>query len=229
MKVMLGTMGKISWKVWGGKTPDEILAKRFKIFVLLGISLIGISKLLYLAGVTFPNLELVIPTLVVIGSFSLHCGESKFWRVVTRYFGVLALISVFLIDLAFWGFRVIYVFTWPGFIFCWLLGMRNKLSMFDKFKTLIGHTMLTGAIAILLFDFWTGIIGTSLSGWYGPITTPTPWLVAFFGQIPFTFYHLCSLAFIPPLIGLGKLLVKVKVPVSVAVPAGAKIQTSQRR
>jgi hypothetical protein len=222
-------MRKISEKVWGGRTSGEILAKRFKIFVLLGILFIGISKLLYLAGITFPNLELVIPTLVVIGSFSLPCGKSKFWRIVTRYFGVLALISVFLIDLAFWGLRTIYVFTWSGFIFCWLLGMRNRFSMFDRFKTLVGHTMLTGAIAILLFDMWTGIIGTSLGGWYGPITTPTPWLVAFFGQIPFTFYHLCSLMFIPPLVGLGKLLVRIKIPASVAIPAGAKIQTSQRR
>ena len=219
---------RIQEKIWGGRSPDELLAKRFKLFVFLGIALIALSKLLYLAGVTFPNLELIIPTLVVIGSFSLPLGPTRFWRTLTRYFGILALISVFLIDLHFWGFRSIYVFTWSGFVFCWLLATRNKLSMFDRYKTLVGRTMLTAAIAILLFDLWTGIIGTTLMGWYGPITTPTPWLIAFIGQIPFTFYHLCSLVFVPPLVGLGKVLVKVKVPVSIAIAARSGIRTASK-
>lgn len=215
---------KITQKIWGGRTPGEILSKRFKIFVLLGIFLIGISKLLYLAGITFPNLELVIPALVVIGSFSLYCGGTKFWRGLTRYFGAVALISIFLIDLGFWGFRTIYVFTWSGFIICWLLALRNKLSMFDRFKTLLWRTTLTAAVAILLFDVWTGIIGT-------PLTGLVPFWAAFIGQIPFTLYHLCSLIFVPPLVGLGKLLVrvKVKVPVPVPVRAGARVASGERR
>ena len=210
-------MRKVSEKIWGGRTSSEVLSKRFKIFVLFGIFFIGISKLLYLAGITFPNLELVIPTLVVIGSFSLFCGPTKFWRGVTRYFGVIALVSVFLIDLRVWGFRHIYVFTWSGFIICWLLGMRNKLSMFDKFKKLLWRTTLTAAIAIIVFDIYTGVFGWSL-------VHGTGLAAAFLAQIPFTFYHLCSLIFIPPLVGLGKLMVKVKVPVPVAVEVRAGVR-----
>lgn len=215
-------MREISEKIWGGRTSDKILAKRIKIFVLLGICFIGISKLLYLAGITFPNFELVIPTLVVVGSFSLYCGGTKFWRGVTRYFGVIAIISVLLIDLAIWGLRLIYLFTWTGFVLAWFLGMRNKLSIFDKFKKSLFRTTLTAAIAIILFDVWTGIIGS-------PLTGLVSFWAAFIGQIPFTLYHLCSLLFVPPLVGLGKLLVRVKVPVPVAVRAGARVASSERR
>jgi len=214
-------MRKISEKIWGGRTSGEFLAKRFKIFVLIGLLLVGISKLLYLAGITFPNLELVIPTLVVVGSFSLYCGGTKFWRGVTRYFGIIALVSVFLIDMAVWGIRPIYVFTWSGFIFCWLLGMHNKLSMFDKFKKLLWRTTLTAAIAIIVFDIYTGVFGWSL-------VHGTTLAAAFLAQIPFTLYHLCSLIFIPPLVGLGKLMVKVKVPVPVAVKIRAGVRASIR-
>jgi hypothetical protein len=48
--------------------------------------------------------------------------------------------------------------------------------------------------------------------------------VAFLGQIPFTLYHLASLIFVPPLVGLGKLMVKVKVPVPVAVKVRAGVR-----
>lgn len=203
-----------------------MLAKRFKLFVLIAVALIVLSKLLYLGGVTFPNLELIIPTLVVVGSFPLYLGPTRFWRGINRNFSIIALGAIFLVDLVFWGPLTIYAFTWTGFTLAWFLGTRNRLSMFDKFRTLVGHTVLTAAIAILLFDLWTGIIGTSLTGWYGPITTSSTWLTAFFGQIPFTFYHLCSLVFVPPLVGLGKLLVRVKVPISVVVPSGVKASTS---
>ncbi|MDI6643081.1 MAG: hypothetical protein QMD95_03410 [Candidatus Hodarchaeaceae archaeon] len=213
---------KIAEKIWSGRTPDEVLSKRFKIFVLIAIFLVAISKLLYASGVTFPNFELIIPTLVVVGSFSLYLGPTKFWRGVNRYFGVLALVAVFLIDLIFWGPLAIYAFTWTGFILAWFLALRNKLSMFDKFKKLLWRTTLTAAIAIILFDVWTGLIGHTL-------TTGTSLWVAFLGQIPFTMYHLASLVFLPPLVGLGKLMVKVKVPVSVAVAAGAGVRARTKR
>lgn len=100
--------------------------------------------------------------------------------------------------------------------------MRNKLSMFDRFKKLLFRTTLTVAIAIILFDVWTGIIGT-------PLTGLVSFWAAFIGQIPFTLYHLCSLVFVPPLVGLGKLLVKVKVPVPVSVQAGVRVASSERR
>lgn len=213
---------KISEKIWGGRTPGEILSKRFKIFVLIAISLIAISKLLYVSGVTFPNFELIIPTLVVVGSFSLYCGPTKFWRRLTRYFGVIALASVFLIDISFWGFRNIYVFTWSGFVICWLFGMRNKLSMFDKTKKLLFRTTLTAAIAILVFDIFT-----AFGVWLVWAPNTVAGLVAvYLAQIPFTLYHLASLVFIPPLVGLSKLLVKVKVPVPVAVKVGSRAGVS---
>ena len=215
---MVGAMKKLAYKLFRGETSERVLAKRIKIFVLIGIVFIAISKLLYLRGLMpFPNFELIIPTLVVIGSFSLYCGSTKPWRYLTRYFGIIALVSVFLIDIAFWGLLPIYVFTWSGFILCWLIGLKNKLSMFDKFKTLLGRMLLTAAIAIIIFDIWTGLIGHSL-------TTGASLWAAFLGQIPFTLYHLASLIFVPPLVGLGKLMVKVKVPVPVAVKvrAGAR-------
>lgn len=203
-------------KIWGSRSLDEVLAKRFKIFVLIGVVLIAISKLLYLRGLTpFPNFELIIPTLVVVGSFSLYLGPTKFWRGVNRYFGIIALVAVFLIDLIFWGPLSIYAFTWTGFILAWFLALQNKLSMFDGLKKLLFHTTLTAAIAILLFDVWTGIVGT-------PLTIEGSFWIAFLNQIPWTLRHLASLIVIPPLVGLGKMLVKVKVPVAVAARAWAR-------
>ncbi len=213
--------GKISEKIWGGKTPTEVLSKRFKIFVLIAVVLASVSKLLYLLGVLPANVELIIPTLVVVGSFSLYCGRTEFWRGVTRYFGLLVLIAIALTDLIFWGPRSIFLFTWTGFIVCWLLGMRHKLSMFDKFKSLLWRTTLTAAAAIIVFDFYTGIFGWSL-------VTGTGVAAAFLAQVPFTIYHLCSLIFVPPLVGLAKAIVKVKVPVPVAIAVkhGMKVQAS---
>lgn len=210
---------KIAEKIWGGRTPDEVLSKRFKIFVFIGIFLIGMFALYrYFIGITFlPNFEWIIPVLVVTGSFSLYCGPSKFWRIVTRYFGVLAVISTFIVWFIMFGILPIHAFVWSGFIFAWLLAMRNKLSMFNKFKKLLWRTTLTAAIAIILFDVWTGLIGSSLT------MGGSLWIV-FLGQIPYTLFHLVSLVFIPPLVGLGKMLVRVKIPVPVAVAAGARVR-----
>ena len=210
---------KIAEKIWGGRTPDEVLSKRYKLFVFLGIFLIGMFALYrYFIGITFlPNFEWIIPVLVVTGSFSLYCGQSKFWRIITRYFGALAVISAFIVWFIMYGILPIDAFVWLGFIFAWLFAMRNKLSMFDKFKKLLWRTTLTAAIAILLFDFWTGIIGS-------PLTMGISLWVAFLGQIPHTLLHLTSLVFVPPLVGLGKMLVKVKISVPVAVAAGANVR-----
>ncbi len=201
-----------------------MLSKRFKIFVFIGIFLIGMFAVYrYFIGITFlPNFEWIIPVLVVTGSFSLYCGPSKFWRIVTRYFGVLAVISAFIVWFIMYGILPIHAFVWSGFIFAWLLAMRNKLSMFNKFKKLLWRTTLTAAIAIILFDVWTGLIGSSLT------MGGSLWIV-FLGQIPFTLFHLASLVFVPPLVGLGKLLVRVKVPVPVATRVGAGVKASSRR
>ncbi|TKJ25970.1 MAG: hypothetical protein CEE41_03395 [Hadesarchaea archaeon B3_Hades] len=210
---------KIAEKIWGGRTPDEVLSKRFKIFVFIGIFLIGMFAVYrYFIGITFlPNFEWIIPVLVVTGSFSLYCGPSKFWRIVTRYFGVLAVISAFIVWFIMYGILPIHAFVWSGFIFAWLLAMRNKLSMFNKFKKLLWRTTLTAAIAIILFDVWTGLVGSTLT------MGGSLWIV-FLGQIPFTLFHLVSLVFVPPLVGLGKMMVRVKISVPVAVAAGAGVR-----
>ncbi len=212
----------------GGQTSDRILAKRFKIFALLAIAFIAASKLLYLSGaMPLQNFELIIPTLVVIGSMTLYCGESQSWRVLVRYFGIIALVSVFVIDIAFWGFNPIYAFTWTGFIAIWLVAMKNKLSTFDRFKKLLFRTTLTAAIAILVFDVWT-----AFGSWLGWGDKTLAGLAAvYLAQVPFTIYHLASLLFIPPLLGLSKIMIKVKVPVSVAVRVGSgvRMNSSERR
>jgi len=220
---MLGRLTRLLDSIWCGKTVNEILSRRFKLFVLLGILFTGLFWVYRAtAGIgVLPNIEWVIPTLVTVGSFSLPLGGSAFWRMLNRYFGVLALASVVAFDLIFFGPALwhVWIFKWSGFVFVWLLGMRSRLSMFDKYKRLLGSTLLTTAIAILLFDFWTGVIGCGL--WIGSF-----WL-SFIGQIPFTLYHLASLIFVPPLVALAKLLVRVKVPVVVATRFGVRVATGE--
>ncbi len=207
-------------KLWRGKNPDEILAKRFKIFVIIGISLIAVSKLLYLSGITIPNIELITPTLVIIGAFSLYTGSSRRWSKINRYFGFLALASVFSIDVIFWGFRTIYLFTWPGFLICWIIGMKKDFSFFDKFSNLAVEATFTAAIAIVFFDVFTAFGTWAL---WRPITLTALYEV-YIAQIPFTLYHLGSLIFVPPLVGLGKMMNRVKVRVPVATREAERIR-----
>jgi len=221
---MVKIIGKISERIWGGRSPDEVLSKRYRLFVFIGIFLICIFAVYrYFVGINFlPNFEWITPVLVVTGSFSLHVGSSTLWQTITRYFGALAVISSFIVWFIMFGILPIHAFVWSGFVFAWLLGMRNKLSMFDKFKKLLWRTTLTTAVAIILFDVWTGLVGHTLT------TGTSIWLV-FLGQIPFTLYHLTSLIFVPPLVGLAKLIVKVKVPVPVAVKVGASASSKSER
>jgi len=211
---------KTAIKLFGGEDPESVLAKRIKIFVLIGIVLVVLNKLTLSRIGPLPNFEMIIPTLVVIGSFSLYCGGTKFWRGLTRYFGIVALVGVFLVDLCFWGFHPIYAFTWSGFVICWLLGLRKKLSIFGKFGSLLYHATLRAAIAILVFDIFTAF------GWWmltSPALTFSALSAVFLAQVPFTLYHFSSLIFVPPLVGLAKGLAKVpvQVPVAVGVRAGA--------
>ncbi|MCQ8898324.1 MAG: hypothetical protein NQU48_02645 [Hadesarchaea archaeon] len=201
-------------------SAEELVRRRFRLLVLLGMVLVGLSKWLYLSGLLLPNLELVIPTLVVVGSFAPSLGEEGGWGRVNRYFGVLALLAVFLTDLWVWGWRPIYLFTWSGFLLAWGLGLRSRLSPFSSFPSLLGSSLITTAAAILLFDLWTGVVGWSL--------LHAPLWVAFLGQVPFTLRHLSSLLFVPPLVGAVKLLVRVRVPVGVAVRAGGGIRSGVR-
>jgi len=209
--------GKISEKIWGGRTPEEILSKRFKLFVLLAVLLSGLFWI-YRAkvGVGFlPNFEWFIPTLVVVGSLSLPFEGKRFWRELNRHFGIVVLVSVIVFDTLLFGLRhmPIFLFRWSGFIFVWILAVRNRISVFEGYRTLLGSSIVTAAVAILLFDFWTGVIGCGLQWGFS---------AAFIGQIPFTFYHLTSLLFVPPLVGLGKMLVRVKVPALSSLRVGAK-------
>ncbi len=213
----------VSSKFWYGRNPDETMAKRFKVFVAVAVLLIGVSKLLYLIGITIPNIELVIPTLVVVGAFSLYTGGGKKWEERRKYFGLIALFSVFLTDFAFWGFKKIYLFTWPALMLCWFLGMRKDLSFFDKFSDLAVKATLTGAIAILAFDMITAF-GTWLL--WRPLTLATLYGV-YAAQVPFTFYHLASLIFVPPLVGFGKIVSRVKM--KVPTPVKTKVRERERR
>lgn len=207
---------------------EEKLRKRLWIFAGICLSLAGMSKLLYLKGLTLPNMELVIPVLVVAGSTYLWgVGETE--KKLGKTFGLFVLGGVVLVDLLFWGLHRIYLFTWSGFLMVWWLATRNKLSPLSGFWRLVGKTTLTAAIAILLFDFWTGIIGSPLTGFYGPLTSLSTWFTAFLLQVPFTLYHLSSLFFVPPLVGLLKLSTKIRLEVPIPIRVGASVSTTERR
>jgi len=205
------------------------LRRRLWIFAGVCLLLAASSKLLYLKGLTLPNLELIIPVLVVTGSTYLwNVGERA--ERVGRTFGLLVLGGVLAVDLLFWGWHPIYLFTWSGFLLVWLLATRNRLSPFSGFRNLLGRTALTAALAILLFDFWTGVVGSPLtSSFYGPLTSLSTWITALALQFPFTLYHLSSLLFLPPLVGLLKLSTRIRVEAPLAVRVGASVSTTQRR
>jgi hypothetical protein len=215
---------KTAVKLLGVGAPERVLARRVKIFVLIGVVLIIFNKLV-LSRYGFPNFELIIPTLVVIGCFSLPCGGSKFWRYLTRYFGVIALLSIILLDVVGWGLHPIYAFTWPGFLICWMFAMRMKISPFGRFRAVLYRATFTAAVAILMFDVFTAFGAWML--WY-PRTLAGLGL-AYLAQAPFTLYHLTSLVFVPPLVVLGKALLKVPIATPVAVRARAGVKKTTWR
>jgi len=210
------------------RNPHEALVFRLRIFVILSSILIALSKIFYINKFLPPNVELIIPTLSVVGSFSIPLGQNKFWRIFNKYFGIIALLTVFFTDVFIWGFYSIYIFTWSGFIFVWLLSTRNQLSFFDKYTNLVKKTIITTAISILLFDFWTGIIGTTLMGWNGSPASIDSWIKSAIGQIPFTLYHLLSLIFVPPLVALGKFVSRVKIAVPIVMPTKIRVKQTTR-
>lgn len=216
----------LSRKIWYGKNPDETLAKRFKLFVLVGIALIVSSKLLFFAGATVPNIELIIPTLVVVGAFSLYAGRSERWSKFTRYFGILVLPAVFVIDTILSGLKMIYLFTWPGFAIAWYIGTRKDLNFMDDYKDITIGATISAAIAILVFDLFTAM-GCWLIWSWRSLTLGSLYAVLI-AQIPFTFWHLGSLIFIPPLAGLGKMMTRVKVKVPAATKASSKTKARRR-
>ncbi len=152
-------------------------------------------------GLSFlPNFEWVLPTLVVLGSL--------FPR-----FGILPLVCAQALWILLYGPRPIQLFTCSGFALVWILALRRRSSPFASFGKLLGGSLLTCAAGILLYDFWTGVVGWSLLG-------HSSLYASLLGQIPFTLYHMCSLVFVPPLVALAKLTLRVKVPMPVSVPTG---------
>jgi hypothetical protein len=206
------------------ENPEQTLSKRIMLFAIIATTLVVINKLVLSQFGPLPNFEMIIPAICVIGCFSLPAGKGK-RRYLTRYFGIVAVIAIGLLDIWGWGFNSIYAFTWSGFLICWLLSMRKKLSIFGRFKSLLYHATLTATVAILVFDVWT-CFGT-WAFWYPK--TLAGLTVAFLAQIPFTLYHLSSLVFIPPLVGLGKLMAKVPLQVPVAIKARTKVGQPIRR
>lgn len=207
-----------SEKIWYAKTQGETFAKRFRLFVVLCIIFVAVSKVLYLGGITLPNIELIIPTLVVVGAFAMHTGASERWSTVNEYFGIIALASVFVIDTVIWGLRPIYLFTWPAFIGIWYLAKRKDLSFMDKFSEVAFEATLTAAFLILLYDVTTAF-GTWLL--WGSLSMGSL-LGVYVAQIPFTLYHLGSLFFVPPLVALGKAVTRVKVRAAAPMKSGIK-------
>jgi hypothetical protein len=157
-------------------------------------------------GLSFlPNFEWILPTLIVLGS--LFPFE----------FGILALVFVQVLWTLLYGPKPIQIFTCSGFALVWFLARKRYLSPFGSLRKLIGQSLLTSAAGILLYDFWTGVLGWSLLGQASLYTS-------LLGQIPFTIYHLSSLVFVPPLVTLAKLTVRTKIPIVVPVPARTKVR-----
>lgn len=207
----------LSEKLWYGEDMGETFDKRFEIFVIIGIALIAVSKILYVKGLTVPNLELIIPTLAVIGIFSLQFRGDGTWYSVDKYLGVFALVAVFLLDMLIWGPKKIYLFTWPAFIACWFLAKKKNLSFRGKFKEIAIDATLATAFLIILYDVTTAFGTWLLWGSMGLGSL----LGVYTGQIPFTLYHLSSLIFVPPLVALGKVMTRVRQ--RSAVPQGVKV------
>jgi hypothetical protein len=176
---------------------------------ILALAMVGFIALFAVLrgwkGLSFlPNFEWVLPTVMVLGSLS------------RPKFGILAVLMAQALWILLYGPRPIQLFTCSGFALVWILALRRRSSPFASFGKLLGGSLLTCAAGILLYDFWTGVVGWSLLGHAGLYAS-------LLGQIPFTLYHLCSLFFVPPLVALAKLTLRIKIPAPVVVPT--RIQT----
>ncbi|MEM2908522.1 MAG: DUF6580 family putative transport protein [Candidatus Hadarchaeales archaeon] len=206
--------------MFSSTTPEKALSERVKILSVACLALIVFNKLV-LSKFGIPNLELIIPALVVAGGFSLTITGRRGPSVLC--YGAAAISAIGLLDILGWGLHPIYVFTWPGFLMAWFLATRKGLPIFERFGHLARRAIVTAALAILAFDVWTALGAWIL--WYPK--TPSGLAMTYFLQVPFTLYHLASLVFVPPLVGLGKALVRIKVPIAVAARTAVKTQTSQ--
>lgn len=219
-KKIKGIRFLISKKLWFGETAGQTFIKRFKLFVIICASLVVISKLLFFSGFTIPNLELIIPVLVVVGAFTVHTGHEEKWSKLNKYFGIITLSGVFLTDMVIWGPRPIYMFTWPSFLAVWLFSNGKDLSFMDDYSETVSDASFLTAFSILFYD-----AVTAFGVWilWNPLSLGSL-IGVYIAQIPFTIYHLSSLLFVPPLVYIGKKMTKVRVRAVVRV----KEASSQR-
>jgi len=177
-----------------------------RITALLTVALIlVIFNKIVLSRWSLPNVELIIPVLVIFGCYS-NC-----WK-----FSMLTILSVAVLDILLWGFHPIYLFTWSGFAFCWYFWGRNAFDPFSSTRRILKRASISVLASILFFDLYTAI-GCWLL-WYPK--TLSGLVATYVAQVPFTLYHLLSLGFVPPLVLLGKKISRVPIAVPVAVRVG---------
>lgn len=180
-----------------------------KVVVSAAMVVLVIFNKLVLSRHGLPNVELIIPALIVLSNFA---GSRK---------AVIAsVLLVSIIDVLLWGFRWIYAFTWSGFLLCWYLWGKDAFNPFYQTKKILKSGLFLAMGAILFFDAYTAL-GCWLL-WYP--RTPAGLVAAYISQVPFTLYHLLSLGFVPPLVLLGKKLIRVPVEIPVAVRAQARVK-----
>ena len=172
--------------------------------VMLGFTCLFVALRAWKGPFFLPNFEWVLPALVVSGSI-FPKGR------------ILPLLFVQVLWIALYGPKPIQVFTCSGFALVWFLARKNPTSPFVGFRKIVSRSLLTCAAGILLYDFWTGVLGWSLLG-------HASLYASMLGQIPFSLYHLCSLVFVPPLLAVAKLTLRIKVPVVAYVPTKVRVR-----
>jgi hypothetical protein len=186
---------------------ESRIGDRKNTILLVSLVVVMLGKLL-LSGRLLPNFELVIPVIIVFGCFS------NSWK-----FPVIVLPAVAILDVLGWGFSPVYIFTWSGFIICWLFLSRRAFNPFSSTPRIIRSSLMATLKAILLFDVYTAF-------WCWPLWYPRTLaglLSAYFNQIPFTLYHLLSLVFVPPLAIVGKRIIRVPMEMKIPVSTSAKV------
>lgn len=182
-----------------------LIERKMKTLLAVALALVIFNKMV-LSRWGLPNVELIIPVLVVLGCYS------NSWMLPA-----LTVLSVTILDVLFWGFHPIYLFTWTGFAFCWYLWGKNAFNPFSSPRKILKMASASVLASIIFFDIYTAF-GCWLL-WYPK--TQMGLVAAYVAQVPFTLYHLLSLGFVPPLVLLGKKILRVPITVPVAVRARA--------
>ena len=156
------------------KTINTSNLSLYVILIVIGI----ISRTLLAAG---PNFEAI--TAISVVSVYLLSGKYRF---------LIPVISLLISDLII-GNSAIYLFTWSGFIFGYLLALAAK-----KLK-LRGMTpvVFSSLISVLIFYLWTNL-GVVLQGWY-PLTIEGL-MQSYINAIPFLKPQLTSALIYTPLL-----------------------------